>query len=188
MATEVVLAEYSEKACSSLRLWLDKDPKAFNWSPYVNYMVETVEGGTIQDVEEREKRLRSIVKAVVHCDITQDIPIEKGYEGPYDVVMSILCISNACKSNEDFFKSICKLSNLVKSGGYLLLYLDEPNDVSRIVKYTIGNKTYGSLAVNPAFVRSSLEKSSFQEISVDRLHTDAFEGISGSIFFTACKK
>ena len=98
MATEVVLAEYSEKACSSLRLWLDKDPKAFNWSPYVNYMVETVEGGTIQDVEEREKRLRSIVKAVVHCDITQDIPIEKGYEGPYDVVMSILCISNACKS------------------------------------------------------------------------------------------
>ena len=126
VATEVVLAEYTEKGRSALRLWLDKDPSAFNWSPYMEYIVQKLERGTVQEVAEREKRLRSVVKAVVHCDITQDPPIERDYQGPYDVVMSLLCISAGCKSHDDYLKAISRLANLIKSGGYLLLYLNEP--------------------------------------------------------------
>ena len=188
VATEVVLAEYTEKGRSALRLWLDKDPNAFNWSPYMEYVVQKLERGTAHEVAEREKRLRSIVKAVVHCDITQDPPIEKGYRGPYDVVMSLLCISVECKSNEDYLKAISKLANLVKSGGYLLLYLDEPKDSSGIVTYSIGNKTYDSYIVDPSFVQSALEKNNFQEITVESLPTEAYEHMSGTAFYTACKK
>ena len=44
----------------------------------------------------REETLRKAIKVIVPCNITQDPPIAKGYEGPYDVMMSMLCIENCC--------------------------------------------------------------------------------------------
>ena len=75
VATEVVLAEYTEEGRSAVRMWLEEDPNAFNWSPYFKYVVQTLEGGTAEAAKEREKRLRSITKGVVHCDITQARPL-----------------------------------------------------------------------------------------------------------------
>ena len=59
VATEVVLAEYTEEGRSAVRMWLEEDPNAFNWYLYFKYVVQTLEGGTAEAAEEREKRLRS---------------------------------------------------------------------------------------------------------------------------------
>ena len=40
--------------------------------------MQILEGKSLQEAEEREERVRRLVKAVVRCDITQDQPIEKG--------------------------------------------------------------------------------------------------------------
>ena len=59
---------------------------------------------------------------MVHCDITKDPPIAKGYEGPYDVVMSLLCLEHACRIRSEYTTAVKMLATMVKTGGILLLH------------------------------------------------------------------
>ena len=188
VATEVVLAEYTEEGRSAVRMWLEEDPNAFNWSPYFKYVVQTLEGGTAEAAEEREKRLRSIMKGVVHCDITQATPIEIDYQGPYDVVISCLCISDACKTTDDFLKAVGKLATLVKSKGHLLLCSIEPKETGA-ENYTIGNKTYSALAIDRTFTQLAL-RNYFNEITVEFFPMANFKGMHmlGTSFYVTCKQ
>ena len=191
VATEVVLAEYTQEGRAALEQWLDNDPKAFNWSPYCEYVVQTLEGGSAQAAEEREKRLHSIVKGVVHCDITKDPPIENGYQLPYDVVISCLCLENATKTKEGLLQAFSRITTLVKSGGDLLLYFAETDKKDGLRSYWIGNHSYSALPVDSNFIHSMLEKD-FRDIAIQRLTSNAAMvsklGILGTMFFSAHKK
>ena len=83
-ASEIVLAEYTERNRQALQQWLDRDPSAFDWSPYFQYVTKILEENE-QEAIVREDKVRSLIK-LAYCDITTDTLIEKGYEGPYDVV------------------------------------------------------------------------------------------------------
>ena len=187
VATEVVLAEYTEEGRSAVRMWLEEDPNAFNWSPYFKHVVQTLEGGTVKAAEEREKRLRSIMTGVVHCDITQAIPIETDYQGPYDVVVSCLCLTNACKTTDEFLKAVGKLSTLVKPKGHLLFCSVEPDEDICVQNYKIGNKIYSALAIDSTFTQSAL-RNYFNEITVEFLPMANFKDMLGTTFFVARKQ
>ena len=73
-------------------------------------------------VKERESKVRQLVKAVVHCDVTKDPPIEQGYDTLYDVVICSLVLEGASSSPEEYKSNFIHLSSLVKPGGSLLLY------------------------------------------------------------------
>ena len=83
-ASEIVLSDYAEHNREALHQWLDGHPDAFDWSPYFSRVVKDLEGKGEREVEERKKLVRSLVKAVVHCDVTQDPPIAGGYDREYD--------------------------------------------------------------------------------------------------------
>ena len=121
-STEIVLAEYGEQCRSALQDWLDRSPSAWDWTPYIKHVVCDLEGKDESEVKTREDDLRRAVKAIVPCDITQDPPIAKGYEGPYDVVMSMLCIENGCLIRQEYKAAVKRIATLVKRDGTLLLY------------------------------------------------------------------
>ena len=190
VASEIVLAEYTEEGRAAVRSWLDNIPNSFNWSPFHKYVVQTLEGGSAEAAEEREKRLRSIVKAVVECDATQDPPIRDGYQGPYDAVISFLCLTTACKTKEEFVRAVHKVSALIKPGGCLLFSMIEPKDTTLPCHYPIGDKTYVQMPIDCSFVESTFMKD-FQEITIKQLSADATmanRGIHCVLFFTAWKK
>ena len=125
-ASEIVLSDYAEDCRKVLRQWLEKHPDAFDWSPYFSiddfsHVVKDLEGKGEKEVEERQEEVRRLVKAVVHCDLTQDPPIERGYDQQYDVVMSSLCIDAVAGTREEYVQGVKKLAKLVKPGGILLL-------------------------------------------------------------------
>ena len=190
VASEIVLAEYTEQGRAAVRSWLNNNPNSFNWSPFHKYVVQELEGGSAEAAEEREKRLRSIVKAVVECDVTQDPPIKDGYQGPYDAVISCLCLTTACKTKEEFVRALHKISTLVKPGGCLLFSTVEPKDtISGTRCYPIGDKTYTAVEVERTLMESTL-RNDFQEITVKQLPADAKmaqTGIRNILFFTAWK-
>ena len=169
LASEIVLAEYTEEGRTAVRRWLDRDPSSFNWSPHFKYIVQTLEGKSLQEAEEREERLRRIVKAVVRCDVTQDQPIEEGYEGPYDVVICCLCLADASKTKHEFQIAVRKLAALIKPGGVLLLYTIESKDPDGpIDSYNIGGTIFHALPLSQEFVLAALEQSDFSDITVNR--------------------
>ena len=134
-ASEIVLADYSEFNLKSLQQWLRDDCPDFDWSPYFRYVVQELEGEGEGAVKEREGNARDLVTSVVHCDITQDPPIERGYDGPYDVVVCSLVLEGASNSREEYRCNAARLAKLVKPGGYLFYYgIDNKNGY-----YTFGD-------------------------------------------------
>ena len=123
-ATEIILAEFMDGCRKAVQQWLDKNPSAWDWTPYIKYVVQTLEGNQDErEVIRREENLRKSIKAVVPCDISKNSPIAQDFDGPrYDVLMSILCLDCACETKEEFKAAIRKLTSLIKPGGYLLLY------------------------------------------------------------------
>ena len=71
---------------------------------------------------ERQELVRKLVKAVVHSDITQDAPIERGYDQLYDVVIVSLVLEGTSDSIDGYASNASKLGKLVKPGGLILIY------------------------------------------------------------------
>ncbi len=188
LASEIVLAEYTEKGREAIRRWLDRDPTSFNWGPYFEYVVQTLEGkSSPADVKEREERVRSVVKAVVSCDITQDPPIENGYEGPYDILISCLCLETACKTKQEYEEEVCRIWRLIKPGGVFLLYSTESEtDCNQLRPYEVGGKTFYDLPLSKAFVLETLEKMGFGNITVTG-RVQSAHVMTATLFFTAHK-
>ena len=124
-ASEIILSDYNQQNRESLKAWLNKDPDAFNWSPFFEHVVMKLEGKSKDEAREREFTLRKIVKDVVHCDIYASSILTEGYEGPYDVVSSSGCLDSISASRKAFNENVKKLAAYLKPGGRMMLYLSE---------------------------------------------------------------
>ena len=160
---EIVLAEYAGKCRDAIQKWLDRDPSAWDWSLYIKHVVQTLQGKGEHEVTEREESLRKAIKAIVPCDITQEPPIAKGFEGPYDVVMSMLCIENGCNTREDYKAAVRRISTFIKTKGTLILY-SSVRDKEGLGYYHVGKSKVFQVALPLQFVLTTLEENGFTSI------------------------
>ena len=161
-ASEIVLADYCDKNLISLHQWLCRDSEAFDWTPYFSYVVQTLEGNDDKVVHERQNQVRKLVKAVIRCDITQDVPIEQDYYKEYDVVVCSLVLEGASSTHDEYCSNVAKLGKLVKPGGNILYYgIENKNGF-----YTVGDSNFPNLHVSPAFCLSAFENAGFNSLSV----------------------
>ncbi len=171
-ASEIVYAEFAESNRKALQRWLDGDSSVHDWSPYFKYVVQTLEKKGEDEVKAREAKLRSLAKAVVPCDATQDPPIQSGYEGPYDVVMSFLCLPTACKTEEEYQAVIARMAGLLKPGGKLVMYdAEEPTNSY----YTYHTWKFHYLAITEGMVRTALDRAGFKDVQVEKLATEGLQ-------------
>ena len=196
-ASEIVLADYSEKNCEALQGWLKRDPEAHDWTPFFKYVVQSLEGLGEEEVTKRQEDVRTLIKAVVKCDVHMDPPIQSGYEGPYDVIISLLCLECACSSLEEYEDAMTKLSTLLKPGGRIVLSCVEGEDSAPTQFYMVGAHKFVSLTVTESFMRSTLEKAGFYNISLKRqlrdttgvnVSQEASDNYYAMLFITATKK
>ena len=118
----------------------------------------------------RQEELRRVVKAVIPCDITKDAPIDPAYNGPYDVVLSSLCLDTASTSLEEFAGAVRKLAKYIKPGGKLLLQtMSGPADT---VFYMVGKEKFFGLSINEDFLTTTLKKIGFCDITIKSFSCD----------------
>ena len=165
--SEIVLAEYTEMSRNALHKWLDRDATAFDWSDYFKHVVQTLEKKPETEVQFREERLRTIVK-IASCDIKADPPIEEGFQGPYDLVMTFLAIESACNSEEEYFKLVENLSKLVKPGGHVLMFAKLAK-TSQSILYNVGGKLFHYYSISEDILLSALKKAGLQSIRSTRV-------------------
>lgn len=188
--SQIVMAEYTARSREAIQQWLDKDPSAFDWSLYFKYVVKTLEGKTEQQVAKREERMRSLLK-VVSCDITLDQPIEKGYEGPYDIVICSLCLMSCSNSEDEYRAGVRKLSSIMKPGGLLLIYSTQKNPEDEDPFYIVGSHYFHDLKVTYELHTSALKEAGLSILSIDHLKLNeeaALSNISTFVFVCAEKK
>ena len=116
-----VHSDYAKNNRDEVERWRKMEPKAFDWKDNIRRCLK-LEGktGTDEEVLKREERMRSVLEAVVYCDVKSDKVIAEGYEGAYDVVTCSFCLECVFKSIESLSEAIGRISTLVKPGGYLI--------------------------------------------------------------------
>ena len=188
-ASEIVLSDYTESNRKALRQWLNKDPDAFDWSPYFSHVVQKLEGKAEEEVEKRQELVREVVKAVVPCNLMQDPPIEGGYDKEYDVVLCCLCVAAAARTSEDHFQGIAKLGKLVKPGGMLLIYEPEMKTCGQGAYY-FGESSFVLYGVTSEVITKALKSAEFTEISVKSCNHQRKSRVLNSLgfMFVQCRK
>ena len=121
-AQQIVLAEYTENNRAVAKLWLDQANNGPDFTALYKYVVQELEGKGPEEVDKRQEAVRRLA-TLCRCDIFQDTPIEKGYEGQYDVIYTASCLDVACTSVEEYGTAVSKLSAMLKPGGWLLMYV-----------------------------------------------------------------
>ena len=162
-ASEIVMSDYSDANLQALRLWLHRDTAAFDWSPHFSFVVKELEGKGEEEVVERQEQVRKLVKAVVHCDLTQDPPIDRGYDKLYDVVISSLVVENVANNYDEYKLLISRQGRLVKPGGLLLLYGVENGEF-----YKVGDFTFKGFPVTSEMAMNAMKNAGFDHLSVDK--------------------
>ena len=173
-ASEIVLADIVPECLDEVKKWIQNDPTAFNWGSHFDHVVQNLEGKGKDEAKEREMEMRKTIKAVVHCDIFDENPIEKGYEGPYDVIMSNLAIDGACKTIEEIKTALNKLSRLLKPGGKFTMYTGSTStsNVGRNYVYGVGETGdsldwFPCLCFTREFLTATFESAGFTDIYID---------------------
>ena len=167
-ASEIVLSDYVDQSCKVLRKWLDGDSDAYDWSPHFNFVVQDLEGKGEKEVKHRQELVRKLVKAVVHCDITQDPPIQSGYDQLYDVVISSLVIESVARNVDEYATYISRLGTLVKPGGVVMMYQIE----NKSGFYEVGDHKFHNLPVTAEVSVCTLEDAGFHDLTVDKFSPD----------------
>ena len=171
-ASEIVVSGYSAENREALRLWLDAaDPAAFDWVPFFRSAIQDLEGGGEKAVFERVEKIRSVVKAVVHCDLSQDPPVERGYDVQYDVINSCFCLCVAAKSLDEYQQGIVKLSKLLRPGGVLMIFESEHRNC-QLLTYPIKEHKCPYLAVTSEFVLKSFRDAGFVDVTTHSMELD----------------
>ena len=160
---EIVFAAYSENERKEVELWKDNKQGAHDWSPFFQYIVNELERKEGEAVwQEREALLRSQIKAIIACDITQDYPLRIKQE-PFDIVSTSLCLEAACKSYDEYKKAVKKLGSLLKLGGFMIIAA-----VERQTFYMVGGKRWFCLYLTLAQIREALELAGFVILEAER--------------------
>ncbi len=144
-ASEIVFSDISSVNREAIQKWLDEDADAFNWSPHFDYVVKTLEGKGEKESREREQRVRQISK-VVFCDVFSETPIEKGYEGPYDVILQCACLEGTCSDMNSFKTCMRRLTSLLKPGGLLFDFATDSAVDTFGLNYVVGDRVYSYIS------------------------------------------
>ena len=92
--------------------------------------------------------------------------MEKGYEGPYDVVLEMHCLDTVCAEKKDFMKCVRILDSLLKPGGMFVRFsTNAPSETGNQFLWRAGGKDYTLILLTHEFVTSVLRKCGFREVS-----------------------
>ena len=102
-----------------------------------------------------EERTRDAIKEVIPCDINNDNILLDPSKGPYDFVMSSLCLEAACMTKQSYIKAVGKLCGLIKPGGKLF-----QNGVLGQTFYMVKEFNFFSLSLTQKEITEALEAAS----------------------------
>ena len=157
-ASEIVFCDIHPSNREAVQKWLDRDPEAFDWSPHFDYVVKTLEGKGEEEAREREERMRRVAK-VAFCDALSEMPMEKGYQGPYNIILQCACLEGACSDKNSYKVCMERLISLLKPGGLVFNYAVEPAVESTELYYTVGDQAHPYISLSYESLESILKES-----------------------------
>ncbi|GFR30217.1 hypothetical protein TNCT_670711 [Trichonephila clavata] len=172
----IIQSDFVEDNREALKQWHKRESQ-LDWSEFLNITarLEDYESDVNEVRTKIEHRLRSNVKAVVHCDLLSDgiLRLEEIPEGtgpPYDFIISMLCLEIPCNDFESFVDVLKRVNKLLKTGGGLIMgsFLEADS-------WYVNEKKFSKLKICLKDILKALDLSGFghHEVkSFSRVHTE----------------
>ncbi|CAI8053139.1 Indolethylamine N-methyltransferase [Geodia barretti] len=152
--SEIVHSAYKEDERKEIELWKNDNKDAHDWSPYVKYVVNEIEGLKGDAAwQERVALLRSKLK-VVSCNVYNEHPITPTEdENSFSIICTTNALEAACKTYEDFKGIMKKLVKMLRLGGYIIIVFDEEETF-----YCVMESKWANLTLSLAQVQEAVEE------------------------------
>ena len=174
-ASELHLADYLPANLREIRRWLERDPEAHDWRPFVRYTLqcEGIADPTAAQVAEREELTRSRVTRLLELDARRPIPVEQ----PYATVISAYCADSATADRATWETFMAHIAALVRPGGVFVT-----SALRRCRHYVVGGKRFPCANVDEHDLGALLERR-FARSTVEwrELAGHAAQGYSGIV-------
>ena len=159
-----LFSDFAEANREALLQWLNNDPKAYDWTPFIKYVVVDLEGKSEEEVPVRAELMREVIKAVVPCDVHRDPPIPTQYVNQYDIVTDIFCLPAACTTKEEYQAALFRLYALVKPGGMIVLCEREGKGSPTRYLFRVGTQTTSGILFPKEVISTMLKQAGFCDV------------------------
>ena len=149
-ASEIHLADYLPQNLAAIERWLQRDPGAHDWRPFVRYTLEC-EGErapTEAQLAEREELTRAKVTRLLEADAGDREPVGERY----GTVVSAYCADSATADRATWEAYMRHIAGLVRPGGVFITAA-----LRRSRSYLVGGKEFPSADVDEHDLRAVLE-------------------------------
>jgi hypothetical protein len=156
-ASEIHFCDYVPANLTEVRRWLNDEPEAYNWRPYIKMVLEA-EGGpaTPETIARRAAEMRRKVTHLAACDALAELPL--GAEAaPYDLVMARDCTDVAAANLAEWRRILQNVTTLVKPGGWLLVSVTTGATLS-----AVGTRLFPCVDLTPADIREGYAEAGYE--------------------------
>lgn len=159
---EIHFADYLEANLEEVRRWLDADPTAFDWSPFIRKALELESGGTCSEeaCEQRASELRERITRVLRCDASKASPIP-GMDRPYDIVLTNFCAESATDNPSEWRSYMRNIVSVLKPRGWLVI-----SALAGATQYAVGPHSFPAVDISEQDLLRMLEEMGFSSAHV----------------------
>lgn len=176
VASELHLGDYLPANLAEIRRWVDRDPGAHDWRPFVRYTLqcEGMSDPTDEDVTRREELTRARITRLVAVDgrIRPESPER------YATVLSAYCADSATSDKAEWSVFMANIIDRVQPDGLFLTAA-----LRRCRGYAVGDRTFPSADVDERDLRRVLEGAAWGRLTgsvqVRHLGDETGHGYSG---------
>ncbi len=166
---EIHFSDYLEANLNEVRSWLDEEPAAFDWDPFIRRAIELETGKDCSDadVAARAAEIRKKVTRLVRCDASRAPALEGEYE-PYDVILTNFCAESATSDRWQWQAFMVNIVSLLKPGGRLIM-----SALKGATRYSVGERSFPAVDITEDELLELLEEVGFPRKSTELVSVPA---------------
>ncbi|MEV0567960.1 guanitoxin biosynthesis pre-guanitoxin forming N-methyltransferase GntF [Dactylosporangium sp. NPDC050588] len=179
VASEIHLGDYLPGNLAEIRRWLERDPAAHDWRPFVAHTLrcEGTADPTAEQVAAREDLTRRKVTALLQVDARHPRPLPR----TYPTVVSAYCADSATADRATWARYMRHITGLVEPGGLFVTAA-----LRRCRAYTVGGRSFPSADVDEHDLRAALRAGfAAPVVEVHRVPQESSHGYAGIVLARA---
>lgn len=170
--SKIYHTDFLEQCRGEVLLWKNEDPKAYDWSPYFQFVVNTLEDQSGMDaVIERQELLRSKLKDSLFLDMKSSDPLPT-YPGSFDIIYTGFCIESIASSLEEYKVIMKRVFNLLNPCGYLVMLVSQG-----CTWYSVNEVKYPTYPIRIDEVLTTLEEVGFMLHYMESVKKEYEDGV-----------